>query len=662
MSSTANAFTQNRAEELGLDVWREFVIPRFYRKLDLEESNKPKVIEGGRGCGKTMLLRYRSYHSQFSPHRQSLELSDISKIGIYWKADTQFLRMMTSRGIEIDKWADVFTSFLQLKLLGEAFSAISTLKNKLGDKILTNIEDLQLPGISAHLTEEKSTFASLKETLSYRKKEIDLAIANPQKRLELLTIFPPNTFREGCEELTRKIPELKEVVFHVYIDEYENLHEYQQEVVNTCIKHSDLPAVYNIAMKKHGMCTINTRGREEGEKIVETHDFRTIDIDDETREDMRIFAAEILLSRLASKTDKDLPIDASVLRDINFLKIRNSDDHKKKITQFAEKLLPGYSKKELAEKALRDKTVLAQALNQIEKGLNFKKSSNKPQIFIDHDFPEASIVNCALINRPSISEESLLAEFEKLKSGQRNKYSGATDWIKNNFYGCLLRLYNPLIKVCPIYGGYDSFLTMSRGNLRHFLELVHSSLKEADQETYNEQLIISVESQAKAARKTAELFIKDIEAFGKNGKALMNFALELGYLFGLSQKRDTQSEPEINHITIIDESDLNPEIIELFNEAEKWSVIFKERSTKHKSEDNEASSKYDYILNPIYSPYFLISFIKRRSVGLTSSEARTLFLGSTSERKDLRSRYRNKWSVERTNTEKTKQGMLFRDD
>jgi len=50
-------FTQNRAEELGNDVWRHFVVPPFYDKLDLQQAKKPRVIIGGRGCGKTMLLR-----------------------------------------------------------------------------------------------------------------------------------------------------------------------------------------------------------------------------------------------------------------------------------------------------------------------------------------------------------------------------------------------------------------------------------------------------------------------------------------------------------------------------------------------------------------------------------------------------------------------------
>ena len=41
-------FAKNRAEELGRDVWRDFVVPPFFDRLDLIEARKPRVIIGGR--------------------------------------------------------------------------------------------------------------------------------------------------------------------------------------------------------------------------------------------------------------------------------------------------------------------------------------------------------------------------------------------------------------------------------------------------------------------------------------------------------------------------------------------------------------------------------------------------------------------------------------
>ena len=50
--------TRNRAEEYGFDLWKEFVVPPYFLSLKTLKSEKPLIIEGGRGSGKTMLLRY----------------------------------------------------------------------------------------------------------------------------------------------------------------------------------------------------------------------------------------------------------------------------------------------------------------------------------------------------------------------------------------------------------------------------------------------------------------------------------------------------------------------------------------------------------------------------------------------------------------------------
>ena len=85
-----SVFTKNRAEELGYDVWEHFVVPPFYHLLDLQTARKPRLIIGGRGCGKTMLLRYLSHQTMFSQSRETIPDDALLHIGLYWRADTQF--------------------------------------------------------------------------------------------------------------------------------------------------------------------------------------------------------------------------------------------------------------------------------------------------------------------------------------------------------------------------------------------------------------------------------------------------------------------------------------------------------------------------------------------------------------------------------------------
>ena len=76
------AYAQNRAEEQPKDIWEEFVIPLYFNDLPIKEQRKSLVFQGGRGCGKTMLLRYLSHTSQFSPRRLDLSLEDVKYVGL----------------------------------------------------------------------------------------------------------------------------------------------------------------------------------------------------------------------------------------------------------------------------------------------------------------------------------------------------------------------------------------------------------------------------------------------------------------------------------------------------------------------------------------------------------------------------------------------------
>ena len=91
--SLSAVLANNRSEHIGMDVWDEFVLPYFYKKIDFN-SSLPLRIEGGRGSGKTMLLRYLSYHSRFSEKRKNIPTRELEAIGIYSRADTQFLRQL----------------------------------------------------------------------------------------------------------------------------------------------------------------------------------------------------------------------------------------------------------------------------------------------------------------------------------------------------------------------------------------------------------------------------------------------------------------------------------------------------------------------------------------------------------------------------------------
>ena len=119
-------FARNRAEEYGYDVWESFIVPPFYREIESLRTNKPLIVEGGRGSGKTMLLRYWCHQTQFSIHRAEIPDSALNKIGIYWKMDTQFAAFMLFRNYEEEIWNRVFSYWSVLTI---SLSILDSLKS-----------------------------------------------------------------------------------------------------------------------------------------------------------------------------------------------------------------------------------------------------------------------------------------------------------------------------------------------------------------------------------------------------------------------------------------------------------------------------------------------------------------------------------------------------
>lgn len=640
-ATVQNAFTRNRAEELELDVWREFVVPPFYGKLDFNESNKPKRIIGGRGCGKTMLLRYLSYHSKFSINRNNISEVEVESVGLYWRADTQFLKTLSGRGVHEDIWEGLFEHFLIIKIAMEVVESLIQIANSSSASLSPlELEGLNFDEFSDYNSQIRGNAYELKKSLKKLKRKCEYCISNPHA-IDDLEVIPSAFLREMVEHVRNSSPGLNKTVFFVYIDEYENLREYQQRVINTKIKHSEPPLIYNIAMKANGMKTKQTVGDE---SISNVHDYRDHNLDKYLLKsrDFELFAAEILLFRLSTVNGLRLSIDESVLKDPDKVLSRQEAAYRERVVAEAKIMLPGRSSDELANNALQDGPIKKLIERELNKVLSDRKSNFTSADFYSVRHAKATIVNIALLNRKTQKVSDIKGEFNKYINGEDSKYVGKANWIHNNFIGCYLRLYRPFSRACPYYAGFETFAKLSKGNLRHFLELVRACAKDIEQVNSSELPTVEPEKQAFAAKRASEELLSEIDSFGSLGIILSRFVTELGGIFSYAHNRASQSEPEINHFSVSDDNNkLNAEDIGFFNEAEKWGVLSPEKSTKEKG-DVDLSVK-EYVLNPIYSPHFLLSYAKKRKISLTIEQVKTLIGGNEDERRILRSEFKKRY-------------------
>lgn len=649
--SLRSALAKNRTEELGHDVWTRFVVPPFYDRLDLGEARKARLIVGGRGCGKTMLLRYLSHHSTFSGHRSHIPDTTLAHIGLYWRADTQFTSLMTRRGFEDDVWQVAFDHFLALVIGLQILDSLRSIAASACRALTTpDLASVTFSGLSTYLgmPDRDLSLDMVADTLSRRLDEFELWVSNLRR-------VPQPQFLPGYRFLIRMIDDVKRQIqtfadaqFYVYIDEYENLQPLQQRIINTHIKHSEVPLIFNVAVKRHGIATRATLGAE---SISDIADFRTHDIEQYLDDDFEVFAAEVLISNLSLAGMNISDLDTADLRDPSKVSTRRGNRHQASVLAAAKALLPSPTEDEVAKAVLADQSLRGKLEARVQHALSARNSDMPVSAFVRSDFPSASITCMALLNRSAVPVVDVHTELLKLSRGEENRFTGPTNWIHNNLFACILSLYSPFSRPCPLYAGFETFCALARGNLRHFLELCHQSLRQARTPTRTKDggfaetspLQIGATDQAQAARQASADFLGEVKSFGNQGRRLHSFVLGIGSLFALAHSRPTQSEPEQAHFSIVG-GDSRPDDETFITEALKWSVLFETKETKVK--DHSSPASVDYVLNPIYAPYFHISYRKRRKLELKAADFSTLMSGKYEDLRLLLKRYESQWKVD----------------
>ena len=649
-----SALSSNRTEELGFDVWDRFVIPP---KLNINEwgnTRKPRVIIGGRGCGKTMLLRYLSHESAFSPNRPTPEHSMLEHIGIYWRADTQFASLLEGRDQPEDLWRRAFGHLSALVLGKEVLGALESIpKSQFSVITSQDLNRLDFSNLSTSQLKIPKNFSQLSEFLHDSLFEFEDWANNIDTISRPHFLLATSFLKRLIGTVVQQIRPLRDVVFFAYIDEYENLTVLQQQVVNTWIKHSEPPLIFNLAIKRNGFKTRRTLSEE---RLVETHDYRPVDLEDFNKNsEFPLFAAEILLLRFHNARVPLEGFNPNLLRDPQAVPRRRAASYSKRVFELARQLLPTWSKNSLAQEVFSDPALFRQLERRIVNGL---KQRNETTItsahFLRRQHPTpAAIVVPALLARRRLSTTQIANEFDEHCAGRPNGFQRGAQWLHNIFLASYLDLFASLVRACPIYSGFDTYCHMAKGNVRHFLELCHKAF--ATSHTLP-KAGLSAKKQAEAASQVAASLLPEVRSFGRLGNDLHSFLLRLGRLFALSQRRTSQSEPERTHFAIRDgEDSIDQDAKALLSEAVKWSVLIEERETKVKSIGTP--QVVDYVLNPIYAPYFHISYRKGRKLELTSRDFAILTSGSADAfRSKLYARLRRDWDIGR---EKTIESLLL---
>lgn len=632
-------YAANRTEEFGTDLWNSFILPPYFRELEFGFQRKPIRFVGGRGSGKTALLRYLSFRTQFSPKRVHIPEAAFNNVGFYFKAEMSYVTLFTGEDISEREWINCFKYALCLILaedLVEFFIRIVDEPHKY--RHLGNVPETILIRKISDFGDFSEDIRELYDNIRTKRVQLSTWLKNIEDDSLRPTFIEMDAFlRRIVESAKKQIPFLENSVFHVLIDEYENLLAYQQKVVNTLMKGSEPPFAFHVAMKKNGMTTTETLGTE---RIQEKNDYRTVNIEAQIEDNFDIFCAELFFFRLSADPEykSHVPINVEDLKCIDKVAHRfESAAYKKMVLGKMRAILPGLSSKEISKLCLNDPPTHKRWKDIITSGINNKERSFDANDFFHPDFPEQTIVSCALMHQVSKTPTMLYEEFNKLKDGKPSLYK---EWTHKYLNGTIFLLWFTSRKPNVNYAGFDVFLSLSKSNIRHFIELCHIALKKA-KNISDSCLVIEQEAQALAAKEAANYFFEETKSSGIKGNHLFSLISTLGNIFQYSQQRYSQSEFERTHFSIENgNADISAEANELLQEAVKWSVLYAEDETKIK---NERLTSFEYTLNPIYAPFFNISYRKGRKLELSSRQAEALLTGTEMEKQGLFKDFRAQW-------------------
>lgn len=637
MTILAEAFLKNRAEQLPADVSDQFIVPPFFGRISIFADTKSVRILGGRGCGKTMFIRHFCHSTTFSPSRRQIDDVALRSVGLYLRPDTGFCSLMTDSWLGAEESKLAFSHYVTLQLLAEAYGAFVNIAA--ADLAAGRLDVLDTPlsrALALQFSNEVSTVRQLGDFIDEKLSELDLWVRNPKRRQQPLFLAFATVLPRLAEDLAKALPRLKDLSFRAFIDEFENLAEVQRMVVCDSIKHPSLRLAVHIAHKRDAITDFKTSSDE---RIVEMHDLRKIDIEEQLsyENEFELLAAELFLLRLHLEgvSFGCAEFDPQKLHDQAHLPYRLSPGYRAAVVGKVRELLPRLTSTEVAHDVMNDDPLRRRLAEMIDKGLarHGLKQKLKATELIDPAKPRASIVLGALLNR-NAKPEPILEAFAALTADKGaitdDPFYKSGGWVDNNLYGCLFCLYAGLPqRENLLYAGFERFCQLARPSLRYFQELCHVTLLLAFERSERQDIEpVSYKHQAQAAKQVSDAMFEDVPQLGLHGEQLREMVRRLGSLFQAFNRRSSQSEPEINHFSIdqAESGRLSEGALHILRDARTWSVLYEEPDTKNKRDYDVAQS--DWVLNRIFAPHFGISYRKRRKITLKASQVNTILCQS----------------------------------
>ncbi|WP_438392095.1 ORC-CDC6 family AAA ATPase [Caballeronia sp. DA-9] len=579
VNNLSNLLGLYKAEWLSGKLFELFTEPGYFSEL---KTSRPCVLIGGRGTGKTTVLQGLSYQAQFAFAHGNKDVIDQWKFfGLYHRVNTN--RVTAFRGPELseDRWRAYFAHYVNLLFSSQLMEFASWYELQTGRTLAVSSAALDGFRVTLGLKSEGS-LADLAHELRLLTLRFEASI-NSIVDAPTQSLSMQGAPVDALSQALLSAPELQGRQFFFLIDEFENFEDYQQRVLNTIIKHAPTAYTFKIGVRELGWrerATLNAN-----EQLTSPADYARISIA-ERLDDARfkVFAEQVLTARFGSAGGGSTPTDLSV-----------------------GELLPRLSESDEAELL-------------IERG-EAAKIKAKIEAAASPDTREAAASLPLTVQyflcywAESHADTNLPDDLRLWLEGS----AAVKARFDNHFYASLFAIRRGKRGIRKYYCGWDVFLSLCEGNIRYLLELVHSALLMHVEAGRDASVPIDPETQTLAAQAVGRKNLSELEGLSVDGARLTRLLLSLGRVFGVLAASPAGHTPEANQFHLredVSHDDTDQRANEVLKNAVMHLALV--RYAGSKLLDERDTRAYDYMIHPIFAPFFVFSHRKKRKIQLSS--------------------------------------------
>lgn len=641
-----------RAEDFGQDLY-EFYEPleKLIRKVSGVDitGSRPVFLIGGRGTGKTMVLKFLSLEMQLKDFiknilRQSKSIEELSAkemkafleakkfIGIYLHFRTTEYDPMKEDIVQL------FKPYLSIKVAEEIFKILVIFKSS---GLLSNDHEIKIARYFINQIKEpepkvKDSFNGALKLIRYNifsqfetifEKSSYCSINEIKKDYSIPVVISKNIIFGLSDFMFSELDFLREKNLFILLDELEYLNDYQKQCIGQLIKDSDETSVIFKVGSRY-MPKILPVG-ESNEVLQEPHDFREINITD-----------ALNAAHSGRKGDYN-----NLIKNILNRRLSKSKFFKNRGITDIEQIFPNLSIEDEAGALVNGRKKHWEKFKTFLKQSKIEEKSNIIEYLKYPSNPIIEKLNMLLYYRGKSLEE-IKRMCEEYLRGENEQYA---QLYQKNALNLLFQLYNDY-RSEKKYVGIDVFIHLSSGIIRYAIELCNQALNTAYNYGYEpkEGKPVEIVYQDIGAKNHAKLQYDDITGIpGNLGLKVQDFIKEIGAIFRDLHLNRYLVEPEPTHFeTEYSEIIQLEDVKNVFDATLNYSYLQKKPSMDPKSLSE--TKKDDFLVNRVFAPYFKISYRVRGRTYISASQICSLITGNSEKKK------KTKREIIKKNTKKEK--------